>query len=210
MVGIMICHEIDTGSTWIVKTSIVKAHVLTFLLVSLLMIACSTVPETVSNHASGVARSETTPEMKCTAKSTSNGRVVVHYQLKNVSPDTIYVPFTDRMPYLISEGIDTLVIMYGINSLDPSIIYHEHSEIPKMRSLGSSELLIHDIALGGALLHDHFHVKPTPSSLLHGVIHVRCVAGWSTTQLNLQHISLEQLLAWQHTTSYGPFDVVLP
>jgi hypothetical protein len=109
-------------------------------------------------------------------------------------------------------GGETLVILHGVNPPDPNRL-HNMIEIPLTRPLAPGERLAGQQVLPAKMLRDHYGEQPAPDALLHGTIQVRCDVGWGTspiTAASRRGMSIQQLLAWQQITSFGPFDVVLP
>jgi hypothetical protein len=137
--------------------------------------------------------------------------MVVHYQVRNPGPSTIYVFENDMLPYQLANDDRTLTILHGVNALPPNILYVFDTDILRLRALRRGESLSGDVVLGGIALRDFSGQHVAPPSLRHGEIRVRCEVGWNATApIDALHMSLKQMLAWQHLASYGPFTVVLP
>jgi hypothetical protein len=151
------------------------------------------------------------PEIQCSAKPAEGGRVIVRYEIHNAGAEPIHLIDSKRLPYQLADG-STLVILHGVNPPDPNRLYNA-IEIPLTRPLAPGEHLTGEQALPAKVLRDHYGEQPAPGALLHGTIQVRCDVGWGTspiTTASRRGMSIQQLLAWQQLTSFGPFDVVLP
>lgn len=150
------------------------------------------------------------PQIQCAAQSTSDGRVIVQFEIRNAGAEPIHVIDSKRLPYQIADG-STLVILYGINPSDPDRLYNL-VEIPLTRPLAPGERITGEQALPVKTLHDHYGEQPAPDALVGGTIRVRCDVGWGGTPITASSrrgMSIHQLLAWQQITSSAPFNVVL-
>jgi len=152
------------------------------------------------------------PEIHCAAAPTDDGRTIVRYQIRNVGPEVIHILDGQRMPYRLATAANTLEILHGINPPDPDKLYNM-IEIPLTRPLAAGESFAGEVVLPTKTLRDHYGEQPTPDSLLHGTIQVRCEVGWGPTAITAAdrgRMSIQQLVAWQQLTGCGPFNVVLP
>lgn len=158
-----------------------------------------------SSHGSAQA------EIRCAAESTGSGEVVIRYEIRNAGPNTIHILDGKHMPYLLARDPHTLVILQGIHTPELGTI-HEMPGIALTRPLEPAGVVTGEVVLPPKLLHDHYEIHPTPPSLQHGTVRVRCEVGWGTTAITTRdQMSIRQLvLDWQKVAGYGPVEVVLP
>jgi hypothetical protein len=149
-------------------------------------------------------------QIQCSAQPTSDGRVIVQFEIRNAGAEPIHVIDSKRLPYQIADG-STLVILYGIDPPDPDRLYNL-IEIPLTRPLAPGERITGEQVLPVKMLRDHYGEQPAPDALVGGTIQVRCDVGWGSTPITASSrrgMSIQQLLAWQQTASSAPFNVVL-
>jgi hypothetical protein len=152
------------------------------------------------------------PQIQCTVTPTSDGRTTVRYEIRNPGADVLYLLDGRHMPYRLAVGSDTLEILHGVNPPDPNKLYNM-IEIPLTRPFAPGEHVTGEVVLPAPTLRDHYGEQPTPDRLLRGTIQVRCTVGWGTTPIaaaDRARMSIQQLLAWQQLTSFGPISVTLP
>jgi hypothetical protein len=151
------------------------------------------------------------PDIQCSARTADDGRVVVHYEIRNAGTEPIHVIDSKRLPYQLADGA-MLVILHGVNPPDPHRLYNL-IEIPLTRPLAPGEQIAGEQLLPMARLRDHYSEEAAPAGLLHGRIQVRCDIGWGTTPITAasrRTMSIQQLLAWQQLTRSAVLEVVLP
>ncbi|TMQ09181.1 MAG: hypothetical protein E6J91_31095 [Deltaproteobacteria bacterium] len=151
------------------------------------------------------------PDIQCSARTADDGRVVVHYEIRNAGTEAIHLIEGKRLPYQLTDG-PTLVLLHGVNPPDPDRLYNL-IEIPLTRPLAPGEHIAGEQLLPTAMLRDHYGEQPTPSTLRHGRIQVRCDVGWGTTPITAasrRTMSIQQLLTWQQIARSTAFEVVLP
>ena len=151
------------------------------------------------------------PDIQCSARTADDGRVVVHYEIRNTGAEPIHLLDSKRLPYQLSDG-SILVILHGVNPPDPNRLYNM-IEIPSTRPLAPGERIVGEQVLPVTVLRDHYGEQPAPEALRHGTIQVRCDVGWGTTPITAalrRGMSIQQLLAWQQITRSGALEVVLP
>src|ERR1044071_4759189 len=172
---------------------------------------CGSPPDPVDNR-DRVSEATTRSELlgvSCSAGRSGDGRTVVRYQARNLSRSTIYITDERRMPYeVIRDGV--LVVLQGVNAPDPKVMY-ELYRVPRVRPLKPGEVFHGEAELGQLALLDHYGGGPLPAEFKHGRIRVACSVGWGTTPIpEPLRMPFGEFMKWQHTASYGPFEVVLP
>ncbi len=151
-------------------------------------------------------------EIRCAAEPTSDGRIIVRYQIRNVGLETIHILDGRHMPYQLALDPTTLVILHGVNPPEPGKLYNM-IDIPLTRPLAAGQRFGGEVVLPTGTLRDHFRRHPIPASLAHGTIQVRCEVGWGVspiTAANRLQMTMPRLLAWQQIARYGPISVTLP
>ena len=151
------------------------------------------------------------PEIECSARPADDGRVIVRYEIHNASAEPIHLIDSKRLPYQLTDG-SILVLLYGVNPPDPNRLYNM-IEIPLTQQLAPGERLSSEQTLPMKMLRDHYGEQPAPDALLHGTVQIRCDVGWGATPITAasrRGMSIQQLLAWQQITSFGPLAAVLP
>ena len=151
------------------------------------------------------------PEIQCSVQPAEGGRVIVRYEIRNGGTEVVHLIDSKRLPYQLAEG-ETLTILDGVNPPDPGRLYNAF-EIPLTRPLAPGERIAGEQVLPVTTLRDHYGEQPAPDALRHGTIQVRCEVGWGTTPITAaspRGMSIQQLLAWQQVTRFGPFEVALP
>jgi len=176
-------------------------------------VSCSSPHEAPSKPLEEAVRNEgpMLPEIHCAASPTQDRRIVVHYEIRNVSAESIHIVDNHRVPYQIARDLNTLVILHGINRPEPTVLYE--MEVPLTRPLLPGEVVTGELMWPTTGMRDHYRGRVTPANLLHGTIQVRCEVGWwvkPITEADSVSKSLLELLASQHVVGYGPFDVTLP
>src|ERR1043165_1086385 len=121
------------------------------------------------------------PDIQCSAKPADDGRVVVHYEIRNTGADPIHVIDSKRLPYQLIDGA-VLVILYGVTPPNPNRLYNL-IEIPLTRPLAPGEQISGEQVLPATTLRDHYGEEAAPAALLHGRIQVRCDIGWGKTPI---------------------------
>ena len=188
-----------------------KTPVVALALAALNAVGCNSTLDVAPLAARTASRPDTPipPKIDCTAEPLDGGRTVVRYKIRNIGSTTIHIVDGRHMPYRIARNENTLVIFQGVNPPDPGTAY-AITQIPLTRPLKSGEVVAGEVVLPTMTLRDHYGSYPTPASLLHGLIQVRCEVGWGITPITEQtQISMRGLIAWQHVTGIGPFPVIL-
>lgn len=150
-------------------------------------------------------------QVVCSSIINDEGQPSVRYQIKNVSNSTIHIFDSQRMPYLLLQEDETLVVLHGVNSPDPNIDYYA-IEIPITKPVEPGEVVNHEVSLMPLYLKDHYETQRNPTEL-HGSVTVRCQVGWGETPIlaSERHTkSINSLLEWQHITEAEPIEIKLP
>ena len=191
-----------------------RTLVLVPVILMMLLFGCNSRSDRLRNKANVASENSAPipPEIHCAAARTDEGVVIIRYHIRNAGTATIHILDGRRMPYQIARDPNTLIVLQGVNPPDPPGALYELPEIPLTRPLASGEVFTGEVALPTKMLRDHHTgLRPTPPTLLHGTIHIRCEAGWGATPITArEHMTMSELFAWQQLTGYGPFDVVLP
>jgi hypothetical protein len=181
------------------------------VMLALLAAGCNSAPEESRPDTSPMRKDRLmAPDIQCSTE-TVDGRVVVHYEIRNAGTEPIHLIDGKRLPYQLTDGA-TLVVLHGVNPPDPDRLYNM-IEIPLTRPLAPGERLAGEQVLPPAMLRDHYGEQPTPAALQHGRIQVRCDVGWGTTPITAasrRTMSIQQLLAWQQVTRSTALEVVVP
>jgi hypothetical protein len=179
---------------------------------ALLATGCNSTPDASHPDTSPMGKERVmAPDIQCSARTAEDGRVVVHYEIRNAGTEAIHVIDSKRLPYQLADGA-TLVLLHGVNPPDPDRLYNL-IEIPLTRALAPGEQIAGEQSLPITTLRDHYGDQPAPAALLHGRIQVRCSIGWGTTPITAasrRTMSIQQLLAWQQLTRSAVLEVVLP
>ncbi|MBN1919827.1 MAG: hypothetical protein JW892_01170 [Anaerolineae bacterium] len=141
--------------------------------------------------------------------------LVVSVIIENVSDDTLYLFDISRMPYLLEEGSD-LLILYGVNPPDPNVDYF-FIEIPTTKALPPGARVEGEIGLTPLRLGDHYSLPRERNSVVmrHGAVTVQCAVGWGYTPILSPHEeqsvqNITQLLEWQHLSQAEAIQVQFP
>lgn len=188
-------------------------NITSVLTLMLLLYGCGSPSEQLSNRQQGIVPETTTRsepfEVSCTAEQEPGGRTVVHYQVRNIGRNPVYVADSSRMPYEVVRD-DVLVVLHGVNAPEPGRIYEIYT-LPKIKAVMPGEIVRGEAELGKAMLRDHFHLEPAPTKFLHGKIRVACAIGWGATPIaRPDRTPFAGYMTWQHITKVEPFEVVLP
>lgn len=154
--------------------------------------------------------------VNCSSTIQTNNEVTINIQIKNISQVTLYLFDSDRMPYLIQQEDDSLLILYGITSPDPTSSYFDVL-IPTTKPIQPNQVIKDQISLTPLYLGDHynppqFQNKPQQH---YGPTTVHCQVGWGHTSI-LSHAqekemyTIYQLLNWQQLTKARPIEVDFP
>ncbi len=153
--------------------------------------------------------------VSCTPVIGDDGVLAVRVVIENVSDDTLHIFDSQRMPYLLEEN-DDLLILYGVNSLDPNVDIFM-VEIPTTQALPSGERLEDEVSLTPLRLGGHYSLprERNPAVKRHGAVTVQCAVGWSYTPILPQQEeqsvhNLQQLLEWQHLSRAEAIQVQFP
>jgi len=153
--------------------------------------------------------------VSCTPATGEDGALTVLVVIENASDDTLYIFDNQRMPYLLEEN-DDLLILYGVNSLDPNVDTFM-VEIPITQVLLSGERLEDAVSLTPLRLGGHYSLPRERNSVVkrHGTVTVQCAVGWGYTPILPQQEeqsvrNLQQLLEWQHLSRAEAIQVQFP
>ncbi len=155
-------------------------------------------------------------QVVCSSTTRAEGEVVVQVQIKNVSDATLHLFDSARMPYVLLQADESLLILYGVNPPDPNKDYFT-IEIPITRPLAPGAVIENEVSLTPLYLGHHYGLARQRSrpTVKHGTTTVYCEVGWGKTPIlpakeekSVRNIS--QLLEWQHTTQAEAIPVELP
>lgn len=178
-------------------------------LLGLLMLAgCRIPPETPSASAKPL-------RVSCTPATGAAGEIMVRVVIENVSDDTLHIFDSWRMPYLLEENGD-LLILYGVNPPDPNTDYYM-IEIPPTRALPPGERIELEVSLTPLRLGHYYSLPRERNSAVtrHGTVTVQCAVGWGVTPIlpapeEQQVHNINQLIAWQRLSRAAPVQVQFP
>ena len=153
--------------------------------------------------------------ISCTPSTGEAGELTVRVVIENVSDGTLHIFDSPRMPYLLEEDGD-LVILYGVNPPDPNVDYFV-IEIPPTQALAPGERVEDTVSLRPLHLGDHYGLPRERNSPVtrHGAITVHCAVGWGDTPIlpapEEQDVrNINELLAWQQLSRAEPIQVEFP
>lgn len=177
-------------------------------LLVLVLAGCRTSTETPSAPAEG-------PRVRCTPSTGDDSEITVRVVIENVSEATLHIFDSWRMPYLLEEG-DDLLILYGANRPDPNMDYFA-IEIPATKALPPGERVEDEVSLTPLRLGDHYGLPRERNSAVtrHGAVTVHCAVGWGSTPIltpsEEEHVrNIADLLAWQQLSRAAPVEVQFP
>lgn len=136
--------------------------------------------------------------------------IAVRCTARNISPTTVYLFDSPRMPYLLDEQ-GTLVVLHGIHPL-PEDRDLNAIEIPTTRALTAGETITFTVALAPLRLHDHYGDEP-PAPARHGPTTLVCRVGHGATPIDASaraRTSIQTLLHWQRLETSQPISLRLP
>lgn len=151
----------------------------------------------------------------CTPLTGDSDEVVVRVTIENVSDDTLYIFDSWRLPYLLEQDGD-LVILYGVNPPDLNVEYFM-IEIPTTQRLPPGGRVEDAVRLTPLRLGNHYSLPRERNSSVtrHGAATVYCEVGWGRTPIlsspeeqNVRNIN--QLIAWQQISRAEPVQVQFP
>ncbi len=141
--------------------------------------------------------------------------LAVRVVVENVSDDTLHIFNSWRMPYLLEENGD-LLILYGVNPPDPNTDYYM-IEIPPTQALPPGERGELEVSLTPLRLGDHYSLPRERNSVVtrHGATTVQCAVGWGYTPIlpapdEQQVHNINQLIAWQQLSRAEPVEAQFP
>jgi len=143
------------------------------------------------------------------------GEVAVRVIIENVSDATLHIFDSWRMPYLLEQDGD-LLILYGVNPPDPNMEYYM-IEIPTTKILPPGEQVEIQVGLTPLRLGDHYSLprERNPAVTKHGTVTVHCEVGWGRTPIlpspeeqNVRNIN--HLIEWQQLSRAEPIQVRFP
>ncbi len=153
--------------------------------------------------------------VSCTPSTGEDGELTVRVAIENASSDTLHIFDSARMPYLLEEDGD-LVILYGVNPPDPNTEYFV-IEIPPTQPLAPGKRVEDTVSLTPLRLGDHYglHRERNSPVTRHGAVTVRCEVGWGETPIlareEEQHVrNITQLIEWQQFSRSEPVQVQFP
>lgn len=151
----------------------------------------------------------------CTSAISDDGALAVRVTVENVSDDTLYILDSPRLPYLLEENGD-LLILYGVNPPDPNVEYY-FIEILPTRPLPPGKRVELEVSLTPLRLGDHYGLprERNPVVEKHGPVTVHCEVGWGRTPIlareKEQHVrNITQLIEWQQLSRAEPVQVQFP
>ena len=153
--------------------------------------------------------------VSCEPTQGEGGALALSVVIENVSDGTLHIFDSGRMPYLLEEG-DDLVILYGVNPPDPNTDYIA-IEIPPTKALPPGERVEDTVSLTPLRLGDHYGLPRERNSPVtrQGAVTVRCEVGWGETPIlpapEEQAVrNINDLLAWQELSRSEPVEVQFP
>jgi hypothetical protein len=153
--------------------------------------------------------------VSCEPTQGEGGALALSVVIENVSGEPLHIFESGRMPYLLEEG-DDLVILYGVNPPDPNVDYFA-IEIPPTQALPPGEWVEDAVSLTPLYLGDHYGLPRERNSPVtrQGAVTVRCEVGWGETPIlpapeeeDVRNIN--DLLAWQQISRSEPVEVRFP
>jgi hypothetical protein len=153
--------------------------------------------------------------VSCTSAISDDGALAVRVKVENVSNDTLYIFDSARMPYVLEENGD-LLILYGVNPPDPNVDYFM-IEIPSTQALPPGERVEDEVSLTPLRLGDHYSLprERNPVVSRHGAVTMQCEVGWGRAPIlpaaqeesvrNINH-----LMEWQRFSRAEPIQVQFP
>lgn len=184
-----------------------KCIVLLLVLV-LVLVACETSTGTPLASVDSI-------RVSCEPTQGEGGAPAVSVVIENASSDTLHIFDSPRMPYLLEEG-DDLVILYGVNPPDPNTDYFA-IEVPPTKVLPPGERVEDTVSLTPLHLGDHYGLPRERNSPVtrHGAVTVRCEVGWGKTPIlpapaEQAVRNINDLLAWQELSRAEPVEVQFP
>ncbi len=155
-------------------------------------------------------------QVTCSSTTRAGGEVVVQVAIKNVSGDTLHLLDGGRMPYVLMQEDQSLLILYGVNPPDPNTEYFA-IEIPPTKPLAPGAIIEDEVSLTPLYLGHHYGLHRTRSrpTEKHGETTVHCEVGWGETPIlppkeEKTVRNINQLMAWQHVTRAEAIQVELP
>jgi len=180
--------------------------ILWLLLGLLVLVGCGTPTETAPIEPLRVS---------CTPATGDDGAIVARVTVENVSVDTLHIFDSERMPYVLDQDGD-LLILYGVNPPDPNMEYL-FIEIPLTRPLPPGEQVELEVSLTPPRLGDHYSLprERNPVVTRQGAVTVQCEVGWGRTPIlprkKEQHVrNITQLMAWQQLSRAEPMEIQFP
>ena len=155
-------------------------------------------------------------QVTCSSTTRAEGEVVVQVQIKNVSDTTLHLFDGARMPYVLLQDDESLLVLYGVNPPDPNTEYFA-IEIPITKPLEPGAAIEDEVSLTPLYLGHHYglHRMRSRPTTKHGTTIVHCEIGWGETPIlprkeekNVRNII--QLLEWQQLTQAEAIQVELP
>ena len=170
----------------------------------------------VSTERSKAVNPETLLTLDCIPSIQEHGKVIVTMKIKNVSHTTLHIFDNTRMPYLLQQDDDSLLILYGVNPPDPLKNYFM-IEIPITKPIQAGETIEEEVSLTPLYFGDHYGLNRhsnTPKQR-YGPTTIQCQVGWGHTPI-LSHkkekdvTNINALLEWQQLTSTDLFEIDFP
>jgi hypothetical protein len=129
----------------------------------------------------------------------------VDVRITNRSQAIVHLLDGPRIPYVLRESADELLVLFGVNPPDPDLDYLG-IEIPPTRPLALGEEIERHIVLNRLTFRDHYASDRAPTEL-HGSFTVRCEVGWGempVTDEAARAMSITSLLEWQRLARAQP------
>lgn len=152
-------------------------------------------------------------DVQCLLITQNATQVVIELHIENKSQKTYNLINSDRLPYLIPQDNNTLLILYGINPPDPHRLY-PIIEIPVTKELAPGDNIKKTIQIYPARFENHYGILHQQIAY-HGPVTLHCQVGWGETPIkprkeekNIRNIN--QLLEWQHLTEAQPIQIEFP
>lgn len=146
---------------------------------------------------------------------TAAGVLAVRLVVENASDANLHIFDSWRMPYLLEEDGD-LLILYGVNPPDPNVEYYM-IEIPATKPLLPGERVELEVSLTPLRLGDHYSLphERNPAVTRRGAVTVQCEVGWGYMPIfsrqeeqNVRNIN--HLIEWQQISRAAPVEVQFP
>lgn len=154
--------------------------------------------------------------VNCLPTLQDNKEININIQIENISQTTLYILDGSRMPYIMPQEDDSLLILYGVTPIDPTSSYFDVS-IPSTKPIQPKQIITKQISLTPLTFGDHYTIPLYQNDLqqLYGPTTVYCQVGWGHSPIlppNEEEVirTIYQLLEWQQLSTAEPITVDFP